>query len=77
LLPLESNAVTKTALCTLEIAEEEIQHAREELIEYMHPLCKEMGETDFPPLQAINHEIPLIDENKGVSVATVSLPRDV
>jgi Reverse transcriptase (RNA-dependent DNA polymerase)/Retroviral aspartyl protease len=63
-LPLEGDAVTKIASHTLEIAEEEIQHAREELIEYARPLCKEMGETDFPPLRAINHEIPLIDKNK-------------
>jgi hypothetical protein len=42
----------------------ETEHARKELIEYACPLCKEMEETDLPPFQAINHEIPLIDVNK-------------
>jgi hypothetical protein len=48
----------------MEIAEEKTECARKELIEYAHPLCKEMEDTDLPPFRAINHEIPLIDVNK-------------
>jgi hypothetical protein len=63
-LPLEGDAVTKIASRAMDISEEKIQRAREALIEYARPLCKEMEETDLPPFRAINHQIPLIDENK-------------
>ncbi|KAF8222009.1 hypothetical protein L208DRAFT_1526273, partial [Tricholoma matsutake] len=63
-LPLKGDAVTKISSRAMEVAEEDLQWARDELIEYAHPLCKEMVETGLPPLRAINHEIPLIDIGK-------------
>lgn len=49
-LPLEGDAMTKIASHTIDIAEDDLWCAREELIDYACPLCKEMGETDLPPL---------------------------
>ncbi|KAJ8579912.1 hypothetical protein M405DRAFT_689894, partial [Rhizopogon salebrosus TDB-379] len=37
---------------------------REELSQYAKDICKEAVETPLPPLQEINHVIPLIDEHK-------------
>jgi len=34
------------------------------LWEYAKPLCKMVNETELPPLQVINHTIPLINKNK-------------
>jgi len=31
---------------------------------YAEPLCRKVEETKLPPFRAINHAIPLIDENK-------------
>jgi hypothetical protein len=41
-----------------------LQAARDELLEYAKSICKTADETGLPPLQAMNHTIPLIDENK-------------
>jgi len=60
--PLQGDAVAKIASRAMDVLREEVLRAREELIEYARPLCKEMEETDLPPLRSINHEIPLIDK---------------
>ena len=46
---------------------EQIVRARAELMEYAKPLCRKPEEVGLPPLRAINHTIPLIDENKKYS----------
>jgi hypothetical protein len=46
------------------LKEDVLQAAREEILEYAKPICKTAEETGLPPLRAINHTIPLIDENK-------------
>jgi len=43
---------------------DDIKNARAELQEYAEPLCKDVPETSLPPLRAVNHQIPLINENK-------------
>jgi hypothetical protein len=60
--PLQGNAVTKIVSRAMDVLQEEVLRVREELIEYAQPLCKEMEETDLPPLRLINHEILLIDK---------------
>lgn len=42
----------------------DVEAARKELERYAEPLCKDEKETGLPPLRAINHKIPLIDEGK-------------
>ena len=63
-LPMKLGADTKPMAHSVAFDSDEVEAAREELRRYAEPLCKEVGETDLPPLRAINHTIPLIDENK-------------
>ena len=63
-LPIRGDDVTRIASRAVEVLEENLEKARAELVEYARDLCKELDETDLPPFRAINHEIPLIDENK-------------
>ncbi|KAL4258218.1 CCHC-type domain-containing protein [Pleurotus pulmonarius] len=63
-LPLDGPGVSRLASMSVVYDEAEIEHARKELHEYAKPLCKTMDQTDLPPLRAINHTIPLIDEKK-------------
>ena len=41
---------------------DELEHYRAELRQYAASICKEASETPLPPLRAINHVIPLIDD---------------
>jgi hypothetical protein len=49
---------------SIELLEVQISKARAELYEMARPLCAKASETELPPLRAINHAIPLIDESK-------------
>ena len=62
--PLKVGTDTKLMAHSITPEEQTIENARDELRRYTEPLCKEMSETDLPPLRAINHTIPLIDEKK-------------
>ena len=55
---------TKLMVHALAPGDLNVEDARKELQKYAEPLCKEISETDLPPLRAINHTIPLIDETK-------------
>ena len=63
-LPITSENDTKPLLNFIMPSDDEIVAAREELMAYAKPLCRKVDETELPPLRAINHTIPLIDENK-------------
>ncbi|KAF9540268.1 hypothetical protein CPC08DRAFT_738795 [Agrocybe pediades] len=54
-LPLKAGPETKFVVQAIDLANDEIEAAREEL---------HVSETGLPPLRAINHTIPLIDLNK-------------
>ena len=60
-LPIKKGADTKLMVQTIDISTNKLE---QELQQYAEPLCKKMEETDVPPFWAINHTIPLIDENK-------------
>lgn len=62
-LPIEQHAETRPAVNALDFEDAEMAHARGELLAYAEPLCKSVEETELPPLRAINHTIPLINEN--------------
>ena len=66
-LPLKASPDTKMMVSMLSPEEQRIESVREELHQLAKPLCKEISETDLPPLRAINHTIPLIDETKSYS----------
>ncbi|KAG9222581.1 hypothetical protein CCMSSC00406_0000541 [Pleurotus cornucopiae] len=63
-LPMDGPGVSRLASMSVDFDTAEIVRARQELLEYAKPLCKTMDQTDLPPLRAINHTIPLIDEKK-------------
>lgn len=62
--PILGKAVTSVAARAMTVETAARAAARAELIKYAEPLCKTASETGLPPLRAINHTIPLIDENK-------------
>ena len=63
-VPIVGDDVSKISSRAMEMLEGNLEKGRAELLEYAQDLCKELGETDLPPFRAINHEIPLIDEDK-------------
>lgn len=64
--PLRGNAVTKIASRAMEAYDEKLGDVRNQLVKYAEGICVEALNMDLPlpPLRAINHTIPLIDENK-------------
>jgi Retroviral aspartyl protease len=62
--PVKTGSVTKLMVHAVSPDDQRVEKAREELLRYADPLCKEVDETELPPFRAINHTIPLIDENK-------------
>ena len=64
-LPINPGPDTKLLLSAVSLSQdEEVIKAREELVAYADLICRNVEETELPPLRAINHTIPLIDENK-------------
>ena len=65
-IPLEMKGPQVSVLesRTTEIYEDNLERVREKLIQLARPLCSQTGVTSLPPLRAINHTIPLIDESK-------------
>ena len=63
-LPMKAGADTKLMAAGISLSNEEIDAVREELVQRAIPLCREVDETELPPLRDINHTIPLIDEAK-------------
>ena len=63
-MPIVAGKDAKSLLATIAMEDPNVIAAREELMKYAEPLCRDVEETELPPLRAINHTIPLIDENK-------------
>ena len=63
-LPIQGGGTLKLASRSVQVIEDEMNAARALLIEYAKPLCRKASESPLPPLRAINHQIPLIDEDK-------------
>ena len=64
--PLEMRGaqVSVLELRATEVYEEGLEQVRECLRELAQLLCSQAGATTLPPLRALNHSIPLIDEGK-------------
>lgn len=58
------------------IQNKELKHTQEHLQKCAKTLCKTAAETPLPPLRAINHEIPLIDENKVIPFRSSRCPEN-
>lgn len=63
-LPLKGSGVTTLESRAVEVLEVEVENTRKRLIQLARPLCTRAADTGLPPLRAINHTIPLIDEGK-------------
>jgi hypothetical protein len=61
--PVKISSDTKLMVHALHPEDQSVDRARDELRRYADPLCREVDETDLPPFRAINHTIPLINEN--------------
>ncbi|KLO03938.1 hypothetical protein SCHPADRAFT_841209, partial [Schizopora paradoxa] len=66
-LPLVGSDVSQIQSRAADLAEPTLEQLREELREYAKPICKNAIDTPLPPLRAINHQIPLVDESKVYS----------
>ena len=62
-LDMKGRGTFTLASRSMQLYEEKVDAVREELLEYAKPLCKKASECPLPPLRAINHVIPLIDES--------------
>ena len=63
-IPIAKGSDTKPLANAVSLEDAEIGTVRDRLMEYAIPICKEVSESDLPPLRVINHTIPLIDEKK-------------
>ncbi|KAI0328361.1 hypothetical protein GY45DRAFT_1347202 [Cubamyces sp. BRFM 1775] len=63
-LPIEGKQVRVLQSHAAEVLDDHLESARRELREYASSICKEASDSPLPPLRAINHRIPLIDESK-------------
>ena len=62
-VPIQKFQVQVLELRAADILEEKIELVCKQLYELAKPLCTKASEMSLPPLQEINHEIPLIDLN--------------
>lgn len=63
-LPMEGEQVAAIPSRATDVLEGELDKIQTQLHQEAKDLCKTVDETDLPPLRAVNHMIPLIDENK-------------
>ena len=63
-VPITVGKDARSLLNAVTFDDPKIVNARDELMAYADPLCRVVEETELPPLRAINHTIPLIDEKK-------------
>ncbi|GJJ10378.1 hypothetical protein Clacol_004604 [Clathrus columnatus] len=66
-LPLEGESITTIQSAAMEILESELDRLRYELKQEAADLYISVDDTTLPPLQAVNHTIPLIDKHKVYS----------
>lgn len=63
-LPIRGEQIGKIPSKTAQLVDDQLQVLRNQLLREAADLCKGVAETDLPPLRAVNHEIPLLDESK-------------
>ncbi|TFK79804.1 hypothetical protein K466DRAFT_504966, partial [Polyporus arcularius HHB13444] len=63
-LPLDGKQAKTLESCAVDLFEDRLEAARQELREYAESICKDASDSPLPPLRAINHTIPLKDESK-------------
>ena len=66
--------MSELAAMSVQIEANIIEQCRHEIIEYTRPLFKDAKDTSLPPMRAINHTIPLIDEGKIYKYRRANIP---
>ncbi|KAG1828498.1 hypothetical protein EV424DRAFT_1536517 [Suillus variegatus] len=66
-LPIRGSQTQVLELKGMSLSSDQIESYTKELHEYSKDICKEAIETPLPPLRAINHVIPLINEDQVYS----------
>lgn len=62
--PIEGESVAIVKSAAADLYEEELDQLRQELSAEARDLCPDTAKVALPPLRAVNHSIPLINENK-------------
>jgi len=62
--PLRGDQITVLASLAMDLEDAHLDIIRAELQEYAWDICHDTVNTPLPPLHAINHTIPLLDEGK-------------
>ena len=62
--PIEGESIATVKSAAADLFEDELEHLRQELRAEARDLCLDTEKAALPPLRAVNHSIPLIDENK-------------
>ena len=63
-LPMVGENVAVLTSRAIDVLEEQLEAARQELWAYSADICKKAMDTALPPLRKINHRVPLIDPDK-------------
>ncbi|TDL26759.1 hypothetical protein BD410DRAFT_702749, partial [Rickenella mellea] len=63
-LPIVGEGVTIISSRAADLAEPHLERLRRDLRSYASDICKDAIDTPLPPLRAVNHIIPLVDESK-------------
>jgi hypothetical protein len=66
-LPLEGDTIVRIISAAAEVCEDKYDNLRRRIREEVADLCQDPAKTALPPFRAVNHKIPLIDDNKVYS----------
>ena len=73
-LLIEGEQVTTVSSRVIDTYNQEIKKCRQEIKDYTHDLFKDALETLLLPLRAINHTIPILDEEKKYKFQCTTCP---
>jgi hypothetical protein len=66
-LPIKGESICILTTRAMDLFEDQMEKACQEMHNYAAPLCKKANETMLPPLQKTNHWIPIINPSKWYS----------
>ncbi|OAX32231.1 hypothetical protein K503DRAFT_794800 [Rhizopogon vinicolor AM-OR11-026] len=66
-VPIEGDVVVVVSAAATDLLQDQLEQLRDELKAEAADLCTDTAKTDLPPLRAVNHTIPLIDEDETYS----------
>ncbi|KAJ8579527.1 hypothetical protein M405DRAFT_707828, partial [Rhizopogon salebrosus TDB-379] len=73
-VPVEGDDVVIVSAAVTNLLKDELDKLRSELCDKAADLCMDTAKTALPPLRAVNHTIPLIDDSKTYSWRPAKCP---